>query len=79
MVSLLFWAVIITVWEAARILSSSVEYLSAHLYVSSIVASGSSDSDWKKGVVGPKFFKSSGGPHPCYMHRFVGQPIQISR
>ena len=31
--------------EAARILSSSVEYLSTHLYSSSIVTGGSSDSD----------------------------------
>ena len=57
LVSLLFWEVIITVWEAARILSSSVEYLSACLYSSSIVTSGSSDSDWKKGVVGPKLLQ----------------------
>ena len=35
-------------------LSSSVEYLSAFLYNSSIVASGSRDSEWKNGVVGPK-------------------------
>ena len=54
MASLLFWAVIITVWEATRILSSSVEYLSALLYSSSIVTGGSRDSDWKKGVVGTK-------------------------
>ena len=37
MAGLLLWAVIITVWEAARVLSSSVEYLSARLYNSSIV------------------------------------------
>ena len=54
LVGLLFWAVIIIVWEAARILSSSVEYLSTRLYSSSIVIGGSSDSDWKKGVVVPK-------------------------
>ena len=48
MVGLQFWVVIITVWEAARILSSSVEYLSARLYSSSIVAGRSSDSNWKK-------------------------------
>ena len=42
----------ITVWEAGQILSSSVEYLSAPLYSSSIVRGGSSDRDWKKGVVG---------------------------
>ena len=53
----LFWAVIITVWEAARILSSSVEYLSARLYSSSIVTGESSDRDWKKGVVGPKLLR----------------------
>ena len=57
MVGLLFWVVIIIVWEAAWILSSSVEYLSAHLYSSSIVAGGSRDSDWKKGVVGPKLLQ----------------------
>ena len=51
---LLFWMVIITVWEVARILSCSVEYLSARMYSSSIVTGGSNDSNWKKGVVGPK-------------------------
>ena len=57
LVGLLFWAVIITIWEAARILSSSVEYLSVDLYSSSIVRGGSNDSDWKKGVVGPKLLR----------------------
>ena len=57
LVGLLFWAVIIIVWEAARILSSSVEYMSAHLYSSSIVRGGSNDSDWKKGVVDPKLLR----------------------
>ena len=57
MAGLLFWAVIITIWEAAQILSSSVEYLSARLYSSSIVAGKSSDSDWKKGVVGSKLLR----------------------
>ena len=56
-VDLPFWAVIITIWEAARILSSSVEYLSARLYSSSIVADGSRDSDWKKCVVDPKLLR----------------------
>ena len=56
MAGLLLWAVIITVWEAAQILSSSVEYLSARLYNSSIVVGGSKDSEWKNGVVGPKLF-----------------------
>ena len=42
------------VCEAARMLSSSIENLSAHLYNSSIVASGSRDKDWKNEVVGPK-------------------------
>ena len=51
---LLFWAVIITVWEATRIFSSSVEYLSTRLYSSSIIAGGSKDSNWKKGVADPK-------------------------
>ena len=54
---LLFWAVIITVWEAAQLLSSSVEYLSAHLYSSSIVTRVSKDSGWKKGVVGLKLLR----------------------
>ena len=57
LVGLLFWAVIITVREAARILSSSVEYLSSRLYSSSIVRGESNDSNWKKGVVGPKLFR----------------------
>ena len=35
-------------------MSSNVECLSARLYSSSIVRGGSSDSSWKKGVVGPK-------------------------
>ena len=48
---------IITVWEAARILSSSVEYLSARLYNSSIVVDGSKDSEWKNGVVSPKLLR----------------------
>ena len=43
-----------TVCEAARMLSSSVENLSARRYNSSIVAGGSRDKDWKNGVVGPK-------------------------
>ena len=38
-------------------LSSSVEYLSAHLYNSSIVVGGSRDSEWKNGVVGPKLLR----------------------
>ena len=54
---LLLWAVIITVWEVTRILSSSVEYLSARLYNSSIVVGGSRDSEWKNGVVGPKLLQ----------------------
>ena len=48
------WFVIMTVWAVARILSSNIEYLSARLYNSSIVAGGSKDSDWKKGADGPK-------------------------
>ena len=54
MVGLPLWAVIMTVWEATRILSSSVEYLSALLYNSSIVVGGSRDSEWRNGVVGTK-------------------------
>ena len=42
------------VWFVAKILSSSIEYLSARLYNSSIVVGGSKDSDWKKGVDGSK-------------------------
>ena len=51
MADLLLWDVIITIWEVARILSSSVEYLSARLYNSSIVIGGSRDSERKNGVV----------------------------
>ena len=57
MAGLLLWAVIITVWEAARILSSSVEYLSVRLYNFSIVVGGSRDSKWKNEVVGPKLLR----------------------
>ena len=39
-----------TVWVASRTLSSNIEYLSARLYNSSIVSSGSKDSDWKKEI-----------------------------
>ena len=42
------------VWVAARILSSSIEYLSARLYNSSIVTGKSKDNDWKKEVDDPK-------------------------
>ena len=45
---------IMTVWVAALILSSSVKYLYVRLYNSSIVAGGSRDSEWKKGVDRPK-------------------------
>ena len=57
MVGLPLWAVIITVWEASQILSSSVEYLSARLYKFSIIVSESRDSKWKNGVVGPKLLR----------------------
>ena len=57
MAGLLLWAMIIMVWEAARISSSIVEYLSARLYNSSIVVCGSRDSEWKNGVVGPKLLR----------------------
>ena len=63
MASLPLWAVIITVCEAAQILSSRVEYLSARRYSSSMVAGGSRERDWKKGVVGSKlllkFYKTA--------------------
>ena len=42
------------VYEATRMLSSSVENLSARRYSSSIVTGGSRDKDWKNGVVGLK-------------------------
>ena len=54
MAGLLLWVVIITVWEAAQILSSSVEYLSTRLYNSSIVVGESRDSEWKNGGGRPK-------------------------
>ena len=38
-------------------MSSSVEYMSAHLCSSSIVRGESNDSDWKKGVVDPKLLR----------------------
>ena len=63
MAGLLLWAVIITVCEAARIFFSRVEYLFARLYSSSMVAGGSRERDWEKGVVGPnllwKFYKTA--------------------
>ena len=63
MAGLLVWAVIISVCEAALMLSSNVENLSARRYNSSIVADGSRDRDWKNGVVGPnlllKFCKTT--------------------
>ena len=39
------WFVIVTVWAATRILPSSIEYLSARLYNSSIIDGGFKDSD----------------------------------
>ena len=57
MVALPLWAIIITVCEAARILSSRVEYLSTCRYNSSMVTGGSRERDWKKGVVGPKLLR----------------------
>ena len=51
---LFLWVVIITVYEAARMLSSSVENLSARRYNSPIVTGGSRDKDLKNGVVSPK-------------------------
>ena len=45
------------VWEAARMLSSNVEYLSVRLYNSSITVGGSRDSEWKNCVVGPKLLR----------------------
>ena len=38
-------------------LSSNVEYMFARLYSSSIVTGGSSDSDLKKRVIGPKLLQ----------------------
>ena len=77
MVALLLLAVIITNCEAARILSSKVEYLSARRYSSSMVVGGSRERDLKKEVVG--FFRSSIRLHPYYTYQFVGQLAQISR
>ena len=49
------WFVIMIVWDVtAQISSSSVEYMFSHLYNSSIVAGGSRDREWKKGVNGSK-------------------------
>ena len=45
---------IMTVSVARRMLSSSVQYLSARLYNSSIVVDKSKDSEWKNGVDGLK-------------------------
>ena len=45
---------IMIVCVVVRILSSSIEYLYARLYNSSIVTDESKDSEWKKGVDGPK-------------------------
>ena len=63
MPGLLFWAVIITVCDAARMLSSRVENLSTRRYNSSIVIGGSKDRDGKNGVDGPKlllkFYKTA--------------------
>ena len=56
MAALPLWAVTITVCEAARILSSRVEYLSTRRYSSSMVA-GARERDWKKGVVGLKLLR----------------------
>ena len=57
MVGLPLWVVIIIVWEAARMLFSSVEYLSVCLCNSSIVVGGSRDGEWKNGVVDPKHLR----------------------
>ena len=40
--------VIMTICVTMRMLSSNVEYLSARLYNSSIIAGGSKDNEWKK-------------------------------
>ena len=45
---------IMTVCVVVRMLSFNVEYLYARLYNSSIIAGGSKDSEWKKGVDDPK-------------------------
>ena len=39
------WFAIMTVWATTLILSSSIEYLSAHMYNSSMVVGRSKDSD----------------------------------
>ena len=57
MVALPLWVVIIIFCEAVRILSSRVEYLFTCRYSSSMVAGGSRERDWKKGVVDPKLLR----------------------
>ena len=51
-----------TVYVAAQILSSSVEYLFSRLYNSSMVTGGSKDGEW----MARSFSRSSEGLHPCY-------------
>ena len=52
-----------TIWVATWILYSNIEYLLARLYNSSLIAGGSKDSEWKKGVDGPnlllKFWRTA--------------------
>ena len=72
-IGLLFWAVIIIVWDAAQMLSSSVENLSARRYSSSIVTGGSKDRDWKNEVVGPKLLLSSARLYPYCIRQSAGR------
>ena len=61
-----------TVCVAARMLSSSIEYLFSHLYNSSIVAGGSKDSEWKKEGDGMKLLLKFEGLRPCYKPLPIG-------
>ena len=69
---------IMTVWLAARIFSSSVEYRPARLYNSSIVVGGSRDSEWKKGVDGSKVSLIFEGLRPCCKILFFRRPTRTS-
>ena len=76
MVGLPLWVVIITVCEAVRMLSSSVDNLSARRYNSSMVVGGSRDKDWKNGWSVQSFFVSFAGPHPYCKYQSARQLIR---
>ena len=54
--------------------SSSVEYLFACLYNSSIVVGKSRDSEWNNGVVDLKLLRKFWRTTSYYMNQFVGWP-----